>query len=663
MIDNNLQRFKPIKSCLICNLESSFSLILFPDNYVKGIKEKPRDNFRILRFFIKRTLYSSMFEKKDKKRGLKNIQKMNVYFKKTIKLNAILKRIVMFINKWLLQYRDKNKNYMENIDQMINIFDDKDNHSNDMSFELKKILSTFKNENVKRSAYIKFQRYNENLSQLPIRFLNIFASSSDDETTMDSFIGVLMNVSSQIQNESFLLKCIQRVYIYKAAWQRILKIISQNISSKNSKNMIIIKHLVKLIKTFHNPKLHSYSYNGICSPLSECNLHSVFVTLIIYYSIFNYRFTNVSEEKTLNNEINNQQKPIARSMIKFECDLSIKNKTNSQNILLSQPNTKDSNTNTEQRFKINWERLIQLFGMIDQIKSNNGFKFQNFLKTYKQFWGVIFGNFLKHDWQYSFNKIKTKIDLKVFGYKSYTSSSNDLEKTTLNYEDFLRQKNITNKINESIVIASKTNKNKPKIYTKKLHSITSHKLSIDKDPIKKKKDIQKFLRKTISSAYLSGNINITKSKRKLSSIINQTKSCKKLLSSQKSKHQPLAVSSGSINNTSKISSNSAQNISNGEHYLNESLMKRDSNLLNSMVPNLLNSIDYEFYQRKIVEACEVIQSGNISHHELLNQKCLSFNLFDYCHDKQNNFGDFYKTNIVKPCSLQSPDCAIRKTVF
>jgi hypothetical protein len=136
--------FKRDKHCKICQQYSSFPLILFPDNYIKKIKSRSCTDFSIFKYFIKRSLYSLIFENYDKKRVTIGLQKLKYFCKKNIKINGVIKFIGNFLNKWLLKNRKKELNYLENIDLMMKILMETKEHPEQMEKDIKKILSCFK---------------------------------------------------------------------------------------------------------------------------------------------------------------------------------------------------------------------------------------------------------------------------------------------------------------------------------------------------------------------------------------------------------------------------------------------------------------------------------------------------------------------------------------
>lgn len=673
MLNQEKNTFNRIRKCLICNQLATFPLILYPNDYVTRIKSKKRSEFSILKYFIKRTLFSAMFERHDKKRGTQNLQKLKHFFKTSVKFNGALKFVGSFINKWLLRLRNKRLNYLENIDQMMKFLSQTQDHPPNMQKDLKKILSCFKKKEQTNTKKIKFARFSTGSEAIPSRFLGVFSSDQDNERSFEWCFGVLMHAASEIQIDRVFERHRQNVFVFKAAWQRILKVLHQNIHIHQPRNFMIIQFLQRLVKTFHNPELKTYSYNGICSPLSDCNLHSIFVSLVFYYAVFNYRFSNLTH---LSEEIESLQ-TLRQFSLKDQghkkCDLSLENKIRSNCSLVNLKKSEKIDVHAEE-FRINWERLVQLFEMIDRIKANAGFKSQRFGFVYKHFWGVIFGNFLKKDWSYFFGPStweNTKNNQK--NHTSMIQKSNNFSSIAPSYSNFLKCMITKNALNESLIIQTKVlrkNPNSLKLLQKPpiiLRAKKIKKLKIEEDKkiqssrLTKNKNLKRvdsstfLLRKRVTSSFIQ-------KKRNLSSLKGQTKSCSKLLNTQPTS-QSFLVSMDSVKNHSKNSSNSAQNISKSELYTNDSGLKKDLELSDVIIPSTLTSIDFEFYRSKILESCEVATSHHVSAHNLLNKKCLCFDLLNYCFQKESGFGDFYKGNIGRGCSVQGPSCQLRTNVY
>lgn len=655
----------------MCNQESSFPLILYPDCYVSAVQPKPVTNHRILRHFIKKTLYTAKFEKMGSKKSTKNLQKLAVYFKSNAKKSALIKFIIVFINKWLMKRKKKDKNYLENVDLMMSIFDDEGAHPPKMKAELSKILSYFKAPQWTHSKTIRFAKFDANLSQMPARYLSLFASCVDDEHSFEPCIAILLNAAAQMQSRQFVEKSRQKVLVYKAVWQRLLRILNNNLSSIISRNVKMIQQVQMLISNFYNPDLPSFSFNGISSNLLECNLHSLFVVLIIYYTLINYRFLNPCEPAVTESESNIIQKTSDPHESLFECDMAIRKCGQIQSDLSRKKEQKQRNSNQDIQFRINWERLIQLFGMVDCIKVNNGLETQNFLVVYKHFWGVIFGSFLKHDLLFFFGAqmnseknteaISRKSDFESWDFFEFLQKKfgqnpvhgfNDENLET----DQIKHEKKQSSTEKNTVVITKRDKNKKKE--------NEHKVKVFP---RNKAHAQNFLRKVTSSFFLSQlnekKIPFCKPKRKQSLIFNHAKSFSKPSNSSVRNQKRKTMSSGSINNFQNASSNSARNTTDSDLLLNDSLCQNKLDPDRPRTPTLLRLADYEFYLDKIVDSCRNSHAGAPCNHDLLNRHCESFDPILHMDPVRSNFGEFYKANIAKPCSLQSGQCSVRDVVF
>ena len=192
-----------------------------------------------------------------------------------------------------------------------------------------------------------------------------------------------------------------------------------------------------------------------------------------------------------------------------------------------------------EEFRINWERLVQLFEMIDRIKAYAGFKSQRFGFVYKHFWGVIFGNFLKKDWSYFFGP--STWENTINNQKNHTSmiqKSNNFSSIAPSYSNFLKCMITKNALNESLIIQTKVirkNPNSLKLLQKPpiiLRAKKIKKLKIEEDKkiqssrLTKNKNLKRvdsstfLLRKRVTSSFIQ-------KKRNLSSLKGQTKRCSK----------------------------------------------------------------------------------------------------------------------------------------
>ena len=123
MINKETHRFKSALKCLTCNQKSSFPLLLWPEDYLASIQETDLDGSTLLRLFVKRTLQSAFFERKHPKRVSRNLLKMIYFLKDPLLVKKVVKRIILFVNKFLLKKKKSKVGHFQNIDTMMDIFD------------------------------------------------------------------------------------------------------------------------------------------------------------------------------------------------------------------------------------------------------------------------------------------------------------------------------------------------------------------------------------------------------------------------------------------------------------------------------------------------------------------------------------------------------------
>ena len=128
MINKETHRFKPALKCLTCNQKNSFPLLLWPENHLVDIQENTLDRHRLLRCFVLKTLLSAFFERKNSKTGSRNLLKMVYFLKDPSVVYKLVKRIILFVNKFLLRKKIPKTGNFKNIDIMMAIFDEANHH-------------------------------------------------------------------------------------------------------------------------------------------------------------------------------------------------------------------------------------------------------------------------------------------------------------------------------------------------------------------------------------------------------------------------------------------------------------------------------------------------------------------------------------------------------
>ena len=316
LINQETNTFKLLKKCVICNFPCNLTAVSFPEHhFIQSIESVPNTKPFLLINLLHICL-DNLHHKDIPSNELTNILLgANQFFKRDSANLAIGQKIIIVIKNFFISFLEKNKSlerielihaFLANIQDNINSESEiEDAKVKDVVAALNKIL--LEHDLVhpgSTGCQIQLNIPSDpNVKQISdnVCYANKFLDQNND---IDYCESILITAAYNLTSKQALDKLVHKTFMLKAIFQKLLNHADRNIMAPDKIEMTtqIIIFLGSVICKTKKMDMSEFPFMGLFKHLIKCNLHVLFVMVVIYYVSFNFRLGNwggVSANDTL----------------------------------------------------------------------------------------------------------------------------------------------------------------------------------------------------------------------------------------------------------------------------------------------------------------------------------------------------------------------------
>ena len=306
LINQETNTFKVLKKCVICNFTCNLTAVSFPEhNFIRAIDSVPNTKpFLVINLL--QICLNSLHYKNIKAKHLTNILiRADQFFERDSANLSIGQKLIIFIKNFFVPFMEKPTS-LETI-ELIHAFlaNIKDNLNSEAEIEDAKVKDAVAELNKillehalvhpgSTSCQIQLNIPSDpNVKQISDNVC--FASKYlDHNNEIEYCESILVTAAYNLTSKEALEKLAPKTFMLKAMFQKLLNHSDKNIMSTDKIEMTsqIIIFLGSVICKTKKMDMSEFPFMGLFKHLLKCNLHVLFVMVVIYYVSFNFRLGN-----------------------------------------------------------------------------------------------------------------------------------------------------------------------------------------------------------------------------------------------------------------------------------------------------------------------------------------------------------------------------------